>query len=147
MDWPGPRLQHLFFTFLAYRYLAEPEKMNDDSADSQFDEDLECRICRGGLEVGTLLHPCKCAGSIRYVHEDCIKLWLQRTRAKNCELCHHPFKFSPVYAPDTPSRLPTSTFLLGFLRIFGKHLLLLLRLVCALELGQNCRQLMMLHRG
>jgi E3 ubiquitin-protein ligase MARCH6 len=105
--------------------------MNDDANEAQFDEDLECRICRGGLEGGALLHPCKCAGSIRYVHEDCIKLWLQRTRAKNCELCHHPFKFSPVYAPDTPSRLPTSTFLLGFLRIFGKHLLLLLRLVCA----------------
>jgi hypothetical protein len=81
------------------------------------------------LEGGALLHPCKCAGSIRYVHEECIKLWLQRTRAKNCELCHHSFKFSPVYAPDTPPRLPTTIFLLGFLRIFGKHLLLLLRLV------------------
>ena len=44
------------------------------------DDDLECRICRGGVEVGTLLHPCKCSGSIRYVHEECIKLWLQRTR-------------------------------------------------------------------
>ena len=93
------------------------------------DDDLECRICRGGVEVGTLLHPCKCSGSIRYVHEECIKLWLQRTRTKTCELCHHPFKFSPVYAPDTPSRLPTTIFLLGFLRIFGKHFLILLRLV------------------
>ena len=101
------------------------------------DEDLECRICRGGLEVGALLYPCKCSGSIRYVHEDCIKLWLQRTRAKTCELCHHSFKFSPVYAPDTPSRLPTSIFLLGFLRIFGKHLLLLLRLVEHIQISYH----------
>ncbi len=123
------RPDNAFFLLPFLSSRPEPDKMNDD--DAQFDDDLECRICRGGPEGGALLHPCKCAGSIRYVHEDCIKLWLQRTRAKNCELCHHPFKFSPVYAPDTPSRLPTSTFLLGFLRIFGKHLLLLLRLVCA----------------
>mmetsp|Transcript_71728 Transcript_71728/g.191370 ORF Transcript_71728/g.191370 Transcript_71728/m.191370 type:complete len:663 (-) Transcript_71728:5-1993(-) len=102
------------------------------------DDDLECRICRGGLEVGSLLHPCKCAGSIKYVHEDCIKLWLQRTRAKSCELCHHSFKFSPVYAPDTPPRLPTTIFLYGFLRIFGKHLLLLLRLALVIFLWVIC---------
>ncbi|KAJ1480461.1 hypothetical protein T484DRAFT_1748650 [Baffinella frigidus] len=33
--------------------------------------DDECRICRGGWEVGPLLHPCKCSGSIRFVHAEC----------------------------------------------------------------------------
>ena len=102
-----------------------------ESDEHEHDEAEECRICRGGRDIGPLLHPCKCSGSIRYVHEECIKLWLQRTRqgTKNCELCHHPFKFSPVYRDDTPSRLPPVTFFIGFLRIAWKHILLLLRLV------------------
>lgn len=31
---------------------------------------MECRICRGGTEVGELFHPCKCSGSVRWVHAE-----------------------------------------------------------------------------
>ncbi|CAG8465430.1 2336_t:CDS:2 [Ambispora gerdemannii] len=37
------------------------------------DEDGEdvCRVCRcEGTEEQPLFHPCKCAGSIRFVHQD-----------------------------------------------------------------------------
>jgi len=62
----------------------------DESTDST------CRIC---LESETsdnlLLHPCKCAGTVRHVHEDCLKAWLssreQDLALAQCELCKTPF--------------------------------------------------------
>lgn len=39
-------------------------------------EDAMCRIC---LEPddGSLIEPCSCKGSVRYVHENCLKQWIQ----------------------------------------------------------------------
>ena len=59
------------------------------------------------------LHPCKCAGSIRYVHQECLDEWLSRTNSVRCELCHQPFLFSPVYVPNTPDVLSVPQFLVG----------------------------------
>ncbi|SPO30675.1 related to SSM4 - Ubiquitin-protein ligase involved in ER-associated protein degradation [Ustilago trichophora] len=67
------------------------------------DED-SCRICRSGPEPGApLYHPCKCTGSIRYCHQDCLVEWLQHSRKKYCELCNHPFIFHKKYRKDMPS--------------------------------------------
>ena len=67
------------------------------------DED-SCRICRSGPEPGApLYHPCKCTGSIRYCHQDCLVEWLQHSRKKYCELCNHPFLFHKKYRNDMPS--------------------------------------------
>ena len=40
-------------------------------SDTDPDEGPECRVCRGGDEGGTrpLVHPCRCSGSIKYVHQ------------------------------------------------------------------------------
>lgn len=73
------------------------------------DEDDSCRICRSGPEPDALLyHPCKCTGSIRYCHQDCLVEWLQHSRKKYCELCNHAFIFHKKYRKDMPSdgRLP-----------------------------------------
>ncbi|EST08826.1 Zinc finger, RING-CH-type [Kalmanozyma brasiliensis GHG001] len=67
------------------------------------DED-SCRICRSGPEPGApLYYPCKCTGSIRYCHQDCLVEWLQHSRKKYCELCNHPFIFHKKYRRDMPS--------------------------------------------
>lgn len=46
-----------------------------------------CRIC---FDIhGPLYHPCKCDGSVKYVHQACLFQWIQ-TRDNNhhhCELC------------------------------------------------------------
>ena len=73
------------------------------------DEDDSCRICRSGPEPDApLYHPCKCTGSIRYCHQDCLVEWLQHSRKKYCELCNHAFIFHKKYRKDMPSegRLP-----------------------------------------
>ncbi|KAG2460571.1 MARH7 ligase, partial [Polypterus senegalus] len=81
---------------------ADPEKLNKIKEslleeECQEDEGDLCRICQSG--VGTpgnpLLEPCKCTGSLQYVHHDCLKLWLQTkiksgaelSAVQTCELC------------------------------------------------------------
>lgn len=55
-------------------------------ADNDEDEDL-CRICRSPEEPGNpLRYPCLCRGSIKYVHQDCLHLWLNRRGYKKCEV-------------------------------------------------------------
>ena len=50
--------------------------------ESDDDEPLECRICRGEAEPGReLFVPCKCRGSIMYCHEECLVSWLARRAA------------------------------------------------------------------
>ena len=58
---------------------------------------LVCRICYSSeVAISKLIYPCKCSGSIRYVHEECLKTWLlatnQKIKKKTCELCHTPYQ-------------------------------------------------------
>ncbi|PWY98082.1 hypothetical protein BCV70DRAFT_202257 [Testicularia cyperi] len=74
------------------------------------EEEDSCRICRSGPEPeAPLYHPCKCTGSIRYCHQDCLIEWLRHSRKKYCELCDQPFLFHKKYRDDMPrnGRLPT----------------------------------------
>ena len=50
---------------------------------AQPDEGDQCRICFSGAEDGRLIAPCNCAGTQRYVHEECLRKW-QRTCAGLC---------------------------------------------------------------
>ncbi|CAN0305631.1 unnamed protein product, partial [Hapterophycus canaliculatus] len=42
----------------------------------------------------------------RHTHEDCLLEWLQHSGKDTCELCGALFRFTPVYDPDAPSRVP-----------------------------------------
>lgn len=72
-----------------------------------------CRICRSeGTEQEPLFHPCKCSGSIKYVHEECLMEWLKRSNNSSvCELCKTPFTFKKVYSPGMPSSIPFTTLI------------------------------------
>lgn len=47
--------------------------------DSDEDEGDLCRICQMGetSKSNPLIEPCRCTGSLQYVHQDCIKKWLR----------------------------------------------------------------------
>lgn len=71
-----------------------------------------CRICRGeGTADEPLFYPCKCSGSIKYVHQECLMEWLSHTQKKHCELCKTSFRFTKLYHPGMPTRIPTAVFL------------------------------------
>ncbi|KAI9573863.1 hypothetical protein HD554DRAFT_2012394, partial [Boletus coccyginus] len=66
-----------------------------------------CRICSAPGEPGQpLFYPCKCSGTIRYIHQDCLTTWLSHSKKKTCDVCKHPYSFTKVYASDMPTSLP-----------------------------------------
>ncbi|GAB7362808.1 hypothetical protein MBLNU230_g3111t1 [Neophaeotheca triangularis] len=70
-----------------------------------------CRICRSeGTPEEPLFYPCKCSGSIKFVHQECLMEWLSHSRKKHCELCKTPFKFTKLYDADMPQTLPWRVF-------------------------------------
>lgn len=75
----------------------------------------ECRICRGGAKPRRpLFHPCRWAGSIKFIHEECLARWLAQYRSTDCECCHTPFVFyEPLCADHTPATLPVPELLTG----------------------------------
>ncbi|KAL0356850.1 UNVERIFIED_CONTAM: putative E3 ubiquitin ligase SUD1 [Sesamum calycinum] len=84
-----------------------------DLLDEDEEEDV-CRICRNpGDADNPLRYPCACSGSIKFVHQDCLLQWLNHSNARQCEVCKHPFSFSPVYAENAPARLPFQEFVVG----------------------------------
>ncbi|KAF2660330.1 hypothetical protein K491DRAFT_589394 [Lophiostoma macrostomum CBS 122681] len=81
------------------------------ASDKQNDDADTCRICRGeGTAEEPLFFPCKCSGSIKYVHQECLMEWLSHSQKKYCELCKTSFRFTKLYHPGMPSRIPTAVF-------------------------------------
>ncbi|KAI1413021.1 hypothetical protein F5Y13DRAFT_199516 [Hypoxylon sp. FL1857] len=124
---------------------AKPDAMADHSTtgvkplgnDTLADPDT-CRICRGeGTADEPLFYPCKCSGSIKYVHQDCLMEWLSHSQKKHCELCKTPFRFTKLYSPDMPKRLPLHIFVTHMAKYLFRNVLVWLRalLVISVWLG------------
>jgi E3 ubiquitin-protein ligase MARCH6 len=97
-----------------------------------------CRICRGEGTTGEpLFYPCKCSGSIKYVHQDCLMEWLSHSQKKHCELCKTPFRFTKLYSPNMPKRLPFYVFASHIAKYLFRNVLVWLRalLVVSVWLG------------
>nr|XP_045600147.1 uncharacterized protein LOC123759307 [Procambarus clarkii] len=55
-----------------------------------------CRICHHpqGDGLDTLISPCRCAGTMQFIHQGCLNKWLEVKRCKKapaCELCNYQF--------------------------------------------------------
>lgn len=73
------------------------------------DSERSCRICRGeASDDQPLIHPCKCRGSIKYIHQDCLMEWLNHSNksTKQCDICNTPYKFRTIYDPHMPASMP-----------------------------------------
>ncbi|CEP60622.1 E3 ubiquitin-protein ligase SSM4 LALA0_S01e15170g [Lachancea lanzarotensis] len=89
--------------------------MDPPTAQNTIPEGATCRICRGEHSTDQpLFHPCKCRGSIKYIHENCLMEWvasknvdLSRPGSEmKCDICHFPIQLTTVYDEDTPDRVP-----------------------------------------
>jgi hypothetical protein len=63
--------------------------------------EVMCRICLGNhtdtsTDLGDFCSPCKCAGSIKYVHQECIKRWMATSQNSrdltSCPQCRALYK-------------------------------------------------------
>lgn len=87
-----------------------------------------CRICRGeGAPDEPLFYPCKCSGSIKFVHQDCLMEWLSHSQKKHCELCKTPFRFTKLYDPNMPQALPPYVFVSHTTKYILRNLLVWMR--------------------
>lgn len=80
--------------------------------------DAECRVCRCGSDVGVLYYPCRCKGSIGYVHEGCLVEWLKISNKSGCEVCKSEFRFQQIYKVNTPTHLGNFEMLYGSIELF-----------------------------
>ncbi|KAI0064059.1 hypothetical protein BV25DRAFT_1990235 [Artomyces pyxidatus] len=86
--------------------VGRPHASDDTAVDVDSDADT-CRICSAPAEPGQpLFYPCKCSGTIRYIHQDCLTTWLAHSKKKTCDVCKYPYSFTKVYAEDMPKHLP-----------------------------------------
>lgn len=64
---------------------------------SSSDETISCRICLGDKSDGRFISPCRCNGTMKYVHDHCLQQW--RASSKNhqsffqCDLCKYRYSF------------------------------------------------------
>lgn len=81
--------------------LTDPFNMattSDGMAESTSEETGEatCRVCYGGAEAGRLFSPCRCSGTMRYVHVHCLNAW--RVASVNprsffsCDQCGYSYR-------------------------------------------------------
>ncbi|KAK5123742.1 hypothetical protein LTR85_002378 [Meristemomyces frigidus] len=111
---------------------ALPERTHTNSTMSNSsDKSDTCRICRSeGTPEEPLFYPCKCSGSIKFVHQECLMEWLSHSHKKHCELCKTPFRFTKLYDANMPQKLPWTVFV----RRACVHLVMML--------GRGCRAVM-----
>ncbi|KAG8938953.1 hypothetical protein FRC03_006779, partial [Tulasnella sp. 419] len=89
----------------------EEEQLDIDAIPSGPSDQPECRICSGPAEENApLFYPCKCSGSIKYIHQECLKTWLAQSKKRSCDICKHPYAFQKVYKPDMPKIIPPFVF-------------------------------------
>ncbi|KAG7401069.1 hypothetical protein PHYBOEH_003264 [Phytophthora boehmeriae] len=91
---------------------SEPLSPPPSDFQSEDEDENECRVCRGEAEPDRrLFAPCKCSGSIRFTHSDCLEQWLEHSGKTFCELCGHEFTFTPLYDANAPDVLPWTELL------------------------------------
>ncbi|KAI5151282.1 hypothetical protein ENBRE01_2027 [Enteropsectra breve] len=83
------------FKYIRMRYMKHHSANTTSKPENSYDDDVICRICYSNTnpftDASDLISPCKCKGSVKYVHSTCLKIWrykrgfLQNT--KKCETC------------------------------------------------------------
>ncbi|XP_068835070.1 probable E3 ubiquitin-protein ligase MARCHF10 [Capricornis sumatraensis] len=121
----------------------DPEKLKKIQ-ESLLEEDSEeegdsCRICQiaGGSPTSPLLEPCGCVGSLRFVHQECLKKWLKVKvtsgadlgAVKTCEMCKQSllvdlgdFNVTEFYQKHQQSRVQNELMSSGLYLVLLLHL-------------------------
>jgi len=116
---------------LRHRFAAPDSEHEKDrtEAEKPATEEKQCRICLGGEEEvpeqGRLIRPCRCKGTIRYVHVDCLNKWRTTSASTSaywaCPQCGFRYAFARTRAvglASSPYVLGTATVSLFLLIAF-----------------------------
>ncbi|CAE6471326.1 unnamed protein product [Rhizoctonia solani] len=100
----------------------EPEPQPEPETEAK-PEEKQCRICLAGAEeeteLGRLISPCLCRGSIRYVHVNCLKQWRTTSQSRSafwsCPQCGFKYALARTRAvglANSPVILSTASMVL-----------------------------------
>ena len=67
--------------------LEELDTKSDQCSDVISLNEPSCRICQSGMEEEALISPCRCCGSVKWIHESCLVHWMKSSLKDSCELC------------------------------------------------------------
>ncbi|XP_050018199.1 E3 ubiquitin-protein ligase MARCHF1 isoform X3 [Alexandromys fortis] len=72
--------------------VSSPAQKPIDVCDDGSDNFTVCRICHcEGDEESPLITPCRCTGTLRFVHQSCLHQWIKSSDTRCCELCKYDF--------------------------------------------------------
>ena len=93
--------------------------------------DIKCRVC---FETGLDLRrcPCKCTGSVGYIHPVCFQQWFETKKSMRCELCHMIFNIRMLPTSVTTNMQTIESLLVDLVPPLTRRLVLLLALSAAL---------------
>lgn len=72
---------------------------------------MTCRIC---YEPDNLTSVCKCNGSVKWVHIECVQKWIDISHREHCELCHQPFEHALLRPLNTLMVSVVEIIIVGF---------------------------------
>lgn len=91
--------------------------MESEAAETVPQSERICKICHSACnEASPYAHPCKCKGSLKFIHVECLNEWLKLTKTKKCDICNYPFKFEKKFKIGTPKNVPFYYILLFALK-------------------------------
>lgn len=68
---------------------------NNDNLDTS--EDIFCRICYENDSKEKLYNPCKCDGSIKWIHKSCLDKWRDISGKDKCTQCNYQYIYNKKY--------------------------------------------------
>lgn len=81
--------------------------MSNDNSHFEFEEKVKCKICfEPNTEENMLVAPCKCKGSMKFIHSMCLFEWIKSIENPKCEICNHKYVFKNIYAENMPRKVP-----------------------------------------
>ncbi len=72
------------------------KKQNSDLEqinDSKTESNIECKFCLDEDKISNLISPCKCDGSLKYVHLYCLEKYHLKKYLEHCEICKDTYEY------------------------------------------------------
>jgi hypothetical protein len=72
-------------------------KVNANNSNNTINKIKVCKICYESDDSSNnrLINPCLCQGSMKYIHEECLKKWIENNTemiTAQCEICKHNYR-------------------------------------------------------
>jgi len=76
------------------------ESSESNSQNETLSSEKICRICYDDQKEEKLISPCKCSGSVQWVHHSCLQKWIDISHKNECSSCKYTYQYQKKYKRD-----------------------------------------------